>query len=104
VHKIWGSSLNFVCSHVPIEIFLFYEMRKKQENKKRVVYIRGGSFTCKFALGSQTASASCPRVPLPQENALVWEPPLQHNICSWHWRPCLHGQALTFCKGLLFFL
>jgi hypothetical protein len=33
---------NFICSHVPIEVFLFYKMGKKQGNKKkRVVYGRG---------------------------------------------------------------
>jgi len=31
-----------MCSHVPMEIFLFYHMRKKG-NKKRVDYIKGGS-------------------------------------------------------------
>jgi hypothetical protein len=46
--------------YVPMEIFLFYKMRKKWENEKRVVYIRGGSFTCVFPLGSQTASGSRP--------------------------------------------
>jgi len=39
----WGSSPNFICSHVPMEIFLSYEMRKKGGNEKRVVYI-GGRF------------------------------------------------------------
>jgi hypothetical protein len=33
---------NFVCSHVPMEIFLFYKTGKKPGNQKRVVYIRGG--------------------------------------------------------------
>jgi hypothetical protein len=31
-----------------MEIFLFYEMRKKGGNKKRVVYTRGGSCTLHF--------------------------------------------------------
>jgi len=39
-----GAPPNFVCFHAPMEIFLFYEMRKKGGNKKRVVYTRGGSF------------------------------------------------------------
>jgi hypothetical protein len=51
--------------YVPMEIFLFYEMRKKRENKKRVVYIGGGSFTCMFPLGSQKASCSGPRLAPP---------------------------------------
>jgi len=38
----WGSSPNFICSHVPMEIFLFYEMRKRGGNEKRVVYYMGG--------------------------------------------------------------
>jgi hypothetical protein len=29
--------------HVPMEIFLFNEMGKKRVNKKRIVYIKGGS-------------------------------------------------------------
>jgi hypothetical protein len=36
----WGSSpiiYMFPCSHVPMEIFLFYKMRRKGENKKRLV-------------------------------------------------------------------
>jgi hypothetical protein len=37
---------DFICSHVPMEIFLFYEMGKKCGNKKRFVYGRGGSFGC----------------------------------------------------------
>jgi hypothetical protein len=40
----WGSSHNFICSHVPMEIFNFYKMGKKQRNKKRVVYIKGRKF------------------------------------------------------------
>jgi hypothetical protein len=39
----WRSSSNFICFHVPMEIFHFYKMGKQQRNKKRVVYIRGGS-------------------------------------------------------------
>jgi hypothetical protein len=34
---------NFICSHVPMEIFLFYETRKKGRNQKKVVCIRQGS-------------------------------------------------------------
>jgi hypothetical protein len=48
----WGSSPNFICSHVPMEIFLFYEMRKKGGNEKRVVCIGGGgSCTHVFSWG-----------------------------------------------------
>jgi hypothetical protein len=32
-----------------MEIFLFYEMRKKGGNKKRVVNTRGGSWTRAFS-------------------------------------------------------
>jgi len=35
--------------YVPMEIFLFYEMGKKQGNKKSVVYVRGGSHTHAFS-------------------------------------------------------
>jgi hypothetical protein len=42
-------SPNFICSHVPMEVFHFYEMGKKPRNEKRVVYIRGGSSTRAFS-------------------------------------------------------
>jgi hypothetical protein len=35
--------------YVPMEIFLFYKMGKKQGNTKRVVYVREGSCTCAFS-------------------------------------------------------
>jgi hypothetical protein len=34
----WGNSPNFICSHIPMEIFLFYEAGKNLGNQKRVVY------------------------------------------------------------------
>jgi hypothetical protein len=37
-----------------MKIFLFYEMRKKRGNKKRVVYVKGGFHTCEFSCGSRT--------------------------------------------------
>jgi hypothetical protein len=49
-----------------MQIFLFYEPRKKWGNKKRVVYVRGGSSTCAFSWGLGTPSDSHPWVPLPQ--------------------------------------
>jgi hypothetical protein len=72
-----GSSPSFIFSHVPTEIFLFYEMGKKWGNTKRIVSVRGGSCTCVFSWGLGTPLGSCPWVSLPQENALVQEPPLQ---------------------------
>jgi hypothetical protein len=30
------SSPNFICSHVPMEIFLFYEKRKEEEIKREL--------------------------------------------------------------------
>jgi hypothetical protein len=33
-----GELPNYICSHVPMEIFLLYETRKKLGNQKRVVY------------------------------------------------------------------
>jgi hypothetical protein len=44
-----GNSPNLLCSHVPMEIFLFFEMGKRQGNKNRVVYITGGSHTHAFS-------------------------------------------------------
>jgi hypothetical protein len=72
-----GSSPNLICSHVPMEIFLFYEMRKNGGNKNWVVSTRGGSCTPVFSWGSGTLSCSHPWVPLPKENTLIREPPLQ---------------------------
>jgi hypothetical protein len=37
-----GAPSIFICPNVPMEIFLFYESRKKRGNKRRVVYVRGG--------------------------------------------------------------
>ncbi len=45
------SSPKFICVHIPMGKIKSYEMGKKQENKKRVVYIRGGFHTCAFSLG-----------------------------------------------------
>ncbi len=56
----WGSSLNYICSHVPMEIFGFYEMRKKGGNKKRVVYVKG--------------------VPILVRSSEVWEHPRAHTL------------------------
>jgi len=42
-----GELPNFIRSDVPTEIFPFYKMG--EGNKKRDVYIRGGSFTCAFS-------------------------------------------------------
>jgi hypothetical protein len=38
-----GEFPNFI--HVPMEIFLFYEMGKKPKNQNKIVYLRGGSCT-----------------------------------------------------------
>ncbi len=57
------SSPNFICSCIPTEIFLFYEMGMKQGNKNRVVYIRGGSCTHVFSWGQEHSWAhalGCP--------------------------------------------
>jgi len=48
----------------------------------RVVYVRGGSSTHAFSCSLGTPSGLCSWVPLPQENALVLEPPLGHNVLS----------------------
>jgi hypothetical protein len=54
--------------------FIFYQTRKKWGNKRRVVYVRRGSCTHAFSPGLGRTSGSHPWVPLPQENALLWEP------------------------------
>jgi len=45
---VWGSSPNFTCSHIFMEIFLFYQTGKKRGNKKTLAYVRGGSSTRAF--------------------------------------------------------
>ncbi len=50
----------FICSHIPMEIFLFCETGKKWENQKSVVCARGGSCTCVFSWGSETPSGAPP--------------------------------------------
>ncbi len=70
---------NLICSHIPMEIFHFYEMGKKQGNQKRVLYVRGCSQTRVFSWGLGTPLGSCCQVLLPQENMLVWELPLQQK-------------------------
>jgi hypothetical protein len=54
-------SSKFMCSHVPMEIFLFYETGKKPGNKKRVVYVRRDSRTHVFSWGSGTPLDSRPQ-------------------------------------------
>jgi hypothetical protein len=81
-HKL-GSSPNFnmfPCSHRNISFLR--KSRKKGGNRKRVVYVRGGSCIHAFSWGSGTPSGSYPRVPLPQGNTLVWEHPLQVKLPS----------------------
>jgi hypothetical protein len=40
-----GSSPNSICSHIPMEIFIFYGTGKKRGNQKRVTYLRRGYCT-----------------------------------------------------------
>jgi hypothetical protein len=52
------SSPNFICSHVPMEILLFYGTWKTRGNKKRVVYVRGGCNTLCISWGLGTPLGS----------------------------------------------
>jgi hypothetical protein len=47
--------------YVPMEPFLFYKMRKKGGNKKRVVYLRGGfcSHVCSPEVREHTQAHQC---------------------------------------------
>jgi hypothetical protein len=63
---------NFTCSHIPMEIFLFYERGKKQGNQKRELFMLWEDlpiFVCSPEIWEH------PWVPLPQENTLEQEPP-----------------------------
>jgi len=70
----------------PQKEFVSTKHKRNKETKKRVVYGRGGSCTHAFSWGSGTPLSSRPRPPLPQENTLIWEPPLQHEYI-WHLNP-----------------
>jgi hypothetical protein len=91
-----GDPAIFLCSHVPMNRFLDgmdqenseKTRRKKWRKEKEEIlfvfnYVHGGSQTHVFSCvlhRSGRHSGYCPRVTLPQENPLVWEPPLQHNM------------------------
>ncbi len=47
---------------------------RMEERKRRDFYVHGGSHTCVFLISQEH-----PRAILPQENPLVWGPPLQQN-------------------------
>ncbi len=70
---------SILCLNVPMEIFLFYKMRKKRGNKRGDVYVRReGSCTRVFSWGFGAPSSSHPRVLLTSSgDKLVHEPPLQ---------------------------
>jgi hypothetical protein len=67
----------------PWKDFLMARIRKIQKNKKqrmeqrkrRDFYMRGGSHTRVFSISQERPYAT-----LPQENPLVREPPLQHEL------------------------
>jgi hypothetical protein len=54
------------------------KQEEKWQNKKRVVYVRGGSRTHAISPGLGTPLNSCPWM-LSRTHSLVQEPPLQHN-------------------------
>jgi hypothetical protein len=61
------------------------ENSKEQEAKKKKIFlillkVCGGSHTREFSISWGTPSGYRPHATLPQENPLVWEPPLQHNL------------------------
>jgi hypothetical protein len=63
------------------------KIQKKQEGKngennkmRSLIYVHGDSHNHVFSMGWEHPWAYCPHAILPQENPLVWEPPLQHKI------------------------
>jgi hypothetical protein len=70
-----GSFSNFTRSHVPMEIFPFYNMRKKVGNKKRVVvyYLRREVpvLMRSSEVWEHASTHALSRASLPHENALV---------------------------------
>jgi hypothetical protein len=103
--KIEGSGSSpaiFLSSHVPMErcydgtyqnskhkeerarsgIFFKNKKERMEERKRRDFFfnVLGGSHTRVFSISSTTPLSYRPCATLPQENPLVWEPPLQHVI------------------------
>jgi len=78
-----GAPLILYVFMFPWKYFFHRKWERREEKKRRIVSIRGGSWTHVFSWGLRTPLGSSPRVPLPQENTLVWEPPLQ-LIDSWN--------------------
>jgi hypothetical protein len=61
------------------------EKENMEESKRRDFFFLKKLHTWRFSYScvlhrSGTHSGYCPRVTLSQENPLVWEPPLQHNM------------------------
>jgi hypothetical protein len=56
--------------------------KNKKERKRRDFYVCGGSHTHVFFHQSGTPWGYHPHATLPQENLLIWEPPLQQNSLS----------------------
>jgi len=54
-----------------------YEMERMEERKRRDFYIGGGSHTQGVLHWLGRPLGYCPYAALPQENSLIWEPPLQ---------------------------
>jgi len=67
------SSPNFICSHVPVEIFIFHKNRKEEGNEKRDVFLKGDDVRVLIVCspGVWEHPREHPWVSLPQENTLV---------------------------------
>ncbi len=68
----------------PWKYFFCMKGERRKEIKRELFTFRGGFRTCAFSWGLGTTLGSCPKVPLPYENTLVHEPPLQPNL--WYWK------------------
>jgi len=90
----------FLCSYFPMKSFfdgtdqensktqgvkgqirkiLKNKKERMEERKRSDFYIHGGSHICVFSIGQEHPWATA-HMTLPQENPLVWEPPLQQKV------------------------
>jgi hypothetical protein len=102
-----GSSTNFICSYNPMKIFLFYETGKKEEIRRELFYIKGGSCTHVFSWGLETPSSSHPWVPPcppnspPKRTHLYWNLPYNIMGFSIWWEYSKSSICRTFSDSVI---
>jgi len=101
----WGSSTNFICSYNPMKIFLFYETGRKEEIRRELFYIKGGSCTRVFSWGLETPSSShtlgCPPTRTPKRTHLYWNQPYNIMGFSIWWEYSKSSFCTTFSDSVV---